>query len=118
MLRKLLFWSFAVVFPLPLILTYEFVATEPDLLKFYVFLGLIAYTWWLLSIVLSVRPAWLHRFVGLPAIYGLHGALGVLAIAAVYVHSDNSYSPSHLARILGIGGSMERSQCCATRCSL
>ncbi|WP_328370243.1 FAD-binding oxidoreductase [Streptomyces sp. NBC_00457] len=104
MLRKLLFWSFAVVFPLPLILTYEFVATEPDLLKFYVFLGLIAYTWWLLSIVLSVRPAWLHRFVGLPAIYGLHGALGVLAIAAVYVHSDNSYSPSHLARILGDWG--------------
>ncbi|WP_327725414.1 FAD-binding oxidoreductase [Streptomyces europaeiscabiei] len=101
MLRKLLFWSFAVLFPLPLILTYEFVADESDLLKFYIFLGLIAYTWWLLAIVLSVRPAWLHRFVGLPSIYGLHGALGILAIAAAYIHRDNSYSPSPLAWVLG-----------------
>ncbi|WP_330288731.1 FAD-binding oxidoreductase [Streptomyces sp. NBC_00576] len=101
MLRKLLFWSFAVVFPLPLVLTYDLVADEPERLKFYVFLGLIAYTWWLLSIVLSVRPSWLHRFVGLPSIYGLHGALGVVAIAAAYIHRDNSYSPDRLARILG-----------------
>ncbi|MFJ4641994.1 FAD-binding oxidoreductase [Streptomyces bobili] len=97
----MLFWSVAVVFPLPLVLTYDFLATEPEPLKFYILLGLIAYTWWLLSIVLSVRPPWLDRFVGLPSIYGLHGMLGVLAIAAAYVHRDNSYSPSRLARDLG-----------------
>ncbi|AQU70105.1 FAD-binding oxidoreductase [Streptomyces niveus] len=101
MLHKLLFWGFAVVFPLPLVFTYDFVATVPPSLKFYIFLGLIAYAWWLLSIALSVRPSWLDRFVGLPSIYGLHGMLGVLAIALAYVHSDYSYSPSQLARDLG-----------------
>jgi hypothetical protein len=68
MLRKLLFWSFTVVFPLPLVVTYDYLATEPGPLKFYIFLGLIAYAWWLLSILLSVRPYWLDRFVGLPSI--------------------------------------------------
>jgi predicted ferric reductase len=101
MLRKLLLWSFAVGFPLPLVFTYDAVSTAPGPLKFYIFLGLIAYAWWLLSILLSVRPPWLDRFVGLPSIYGLHGMLGVLAIIAAYVHRDNSYSPSSLARDLG-----------------
>ncbi|MCT9137596.1 FAD-binding oxidoreductase [Streptomyces violarus] len=101
MLRKLLFWSLTVVFPFPLVQTYDSLSTDPGPLKFYVFLGLIAYTWWLLSIVLSVRPSWLHRFVGLPSIYGLHGMLGVLAIAAAYMHREYSYSPSWLARDLG-----------------
>jgi predicted ferric reductase len=101
MLRKVLFWSVAVIFPLPLVLTYDSVATEPEQLRFYIFLGLFAYSWWLLSIVLSVRPPWLDRFVGLPSIYGLHGMLGVLAIFAAYIHSENSYSPSRLARYLG-----------------
>lgn len=101
MLRKLLFWSLAVVFPFPLVQTYDSLATDPGPLKFYIFLGLIAYTWWLLSIMLSVRPSWLHRFVGLPSIYGLHGMLGVLAIVAAYMHREYSYSPSQLARDLG-----------------
>ncbi|MFI6693050.1 FAD-binding oxidoreductase [Streptomyces sp. NPDC050433] len=102
MLRKLLFWSFAVVFPLPLVFTYDFVATTvPPSLKFYIFLGLIAYAWWLLSIALSTRPSWLDRFVGLPSIYGLHGMLGVLAIGMAYVHREYSYSPTPLARNLG-----------------
>nr|WP_253268093.1 FAD-binding oxidoreductase [Streptomyces asoensis] len=101
MLRKLLFWSLPVAFPLPLVLTYDSLADEPPLLKFYIFLGLIAYTWWLLSIALSVRPSWLHRFVGLPSIYGLHGVLGLLAVGAAYLHRDYSYSPSRLARTMG-----------------
>ncbi|WP_326758976.1 FAD-binding oxidoreductase [Streptomyces phaeochromogenes] len=101
MLRKLLFWSLAVLFPFPLVQTYDSLADDPPQLKFYIFLGLIAYTWWLLSIALSVRPSWLHRFVGLPAIYGLHGMLGVLAVVAAYVHREFSYSPSGLARDLG-----------------
>ncbi|MGW0201231.1 hypothetical protein, partial [Nonomuraea sp. NPDC003201] len=71
MLRKLLFWSCAVVFPLPLVLTYDSLSTDPEQLKLYIFLGLTAYAWWLMSILLSVRPSWLDRFVGLPAIFGL-----------------------------------------------
>ncbi|AXG81596.1 FAD-binding oxidoreductase [Streptomyces paludis] len=101
MLRKPLFWSVAIVFPLPLVLTYDAVSTAPDVLKFYIFLGLVAYAWWLLSILLSVRPSWLDRFVGLPAIYGLHGMLGALAIVAAYVHGDFGYASNSLARDLG-----------------
>ncbi|MFD7325637.1 FAD-binding oxidoreductase [Streptomyces sp. NPDC059875] len=104
MLRKLLFWGFAVVFPLPLILTYNVQGTAPGPLKYYIFLGLAAYSWWLLSILLSVRPPWLDRLVGLPAIYGLHGMLGILAIVAAYLHRDLSYSPSQLAGDLGNWG--------------
>ncbi|MEV0777447.1 FAD-binding oxidoreductase [Streptomyces sp. NPDC050428] len=96
-----MFWSVTVVFPLPLVLTYDSVATEPEQLRFYIFLGLVAYSWWLLAIALSVRPPWLDRLVGLKSIYGLHGMLGVLAICAAYLHSENSYSPSQLARDLG-----------------
>ncbi|MFH8655177.1 ferric reductase [Streptomyces afghaniensis] len=85
-------------------LTYDSVATEPEQLRFYIFLGLVAYGWWLLAIALSVRPPWLDRLVGLPSIYGLHGMLGFLAIYAAYEHSENSYSPSQLARDLGDWG--------------
>ncbi|MEV4033632.1 FAD-binding oxidoreductase [Streptomyces umbrinus] len=101
MLRKLLFWSVAVAFPLPLVLVYRGQAREPDQLKYYITLGLVAYSWWLLSILLSVRPTWLDRRVGLPSVYGLHGMLGVLAVVLAYVHRDNSYSGDQLAILLG-----------------
>lgn len=101
MLRKLLFWGCAVVFPLPLLFTFDALPTDPEQVKLYIFLGITAYAWWLLSILLSVRPSWLDRFVGLPSIYGLHGILGVLAIGAAYIHRENTYSPSLLARDLG-----------------
>jgi predicted ferric reductase len=104
MVRKLMFWSVAVVFPLPLVLTYSFQSTDPWRLKYYILLGLVAYTWWLLSIVLSVRPPWLDRLVGLPSIYGLHGMLGVLAVVAAYIHSENGYAPNRVARFLGDWG--------------
>ncbi|MEV7889644.1 hypothetical protein ACWD3I_43955 [Streptomyces sp. NPDC002817] len=77
MLRKLLFWSLAVVFPFPLVQTYDSVADDPGPLRFYVFLGLIAYTWWLLSIV-----------------------LGVPAVVAACTHREYSYAPTRLARNL------------------
>jgi predicted ferric reductase len=100
-LRKLLFWSITVVFPLPLILVYNSVAREPDGLKFYITLGFVAYSWWLLSVLLSIRPRWLDRAVGLSSIYGLHGVLGVLALVLAFVHRDNSYSGDALAILLG-----------------
>ena len=100
-LRKLLFWCLAVVFPVPLILTYNSLAREPEQLRFYIVLGLTAYAWWLLAVLLSVRPPWLERLVGLPSIYGLHGMLGVLAVGLAFVHRDNSYSGNRLAIFLG-----------------
>ncbi|MFF1255035.1 FAD-binding oxidoreductase [Pseudarthrobacter sp. NPDC058329] len=103
-LRRLVFWSVTVLFPLPLVIVYWVLAREPEQLKFFVTLGLVAYAWWLLSVLLSVRPVWLERVVGLPVIYGLHGMLGVLAIVLAFVHRDNSYSGEQLAVLLGDWG--------------
>jgi len=101
MWRKLAFWGFAMAFPLPLVFTYDELGTEPVPLRIDIFFGLFAYSWWLLSIVLSVRPPWLERLVGLPSIYGLHGMLGVLALGAAYLHRDTAYADNALARDLG-----------------
>lgn len=100
-LRRLLFWSVAIAFPLPLVIVYDVIATEPASLKRIILFGLIAYCWWLLAILLSVRPRWLDRFVGLPSIYGLHGMLGVLALVLAYIHHEYSYTGNRLARDLG-----------------
>ncbi|MFD4351227.1 FAD-binding oxidoreductase [Nocardia sp. NPDC058518] len=101
LLRTLAFWSCAVIFPLPLIFTYYSMAREPEQLRFYIVIGLTAYSWWLLSILLSVRSRRLERIVGLPAIYGLHGMLGLAAVSMAFVHRDNSYSGNQLAIFLG-----------------
>lgn len=49
-------------------------------------LGIAAYAWWTEAIFLSARPAWMERAVGLPALYAIHGTLGVLALAASGMH--------------------------------
>lgn len=102
--RKLLFWGIALAFPLPLVWVLN--AQLPDVLnvRFFISLGAIAYCWWLLSVLLSVRPRWLDRYVGLPQIYALHGMLGVFAIAAAYVHQENTFAASSTARGLGEWG--------------
>jgi predicted ferric reductase len=102
--RKLAFWTFAMAFPLPLVLTYDELQMEPPALRIDIFLGLFAYAWWLLAILLSLRPPWLERMVGLPSIYGLHGMLGVLAIVAAHLHSDQAYADNALAGDLGTWG--------------
>lgn len=104
MLWKMLFWSLSVIFPLPLVLAYDALAREPGQLKLIIVLGLTAYAWWLLAILLSVRPAWLDRRIGLRSVYGLHGMLGVLAVVLAFVHQDNSYSGNQLAIFLGEWG--------------
>ncbi|PZF56373.1 ferric reductase [Curtobacterium sp. MCSS17_008] len=71
------------------------------MLKFPIVLGLTAYSWWLLAVLLSLRPPWLERVVGLPAIYGLHGMLGVLAVVLAHFHRTSLYAGEALAILLG-----------------
>ncbi|MGJ0183935.1 FAD-binding oxidoreductase [Corynebacterium glyciniphilum] len=103
-LRVIALWASAVVFPLPLMLVYDAISTEPVVLKQLVLFAIIAYCWWLLAILLSVRPRWLDRFVGLPAVYRLHGVLGIGALVLAYIHDQNSYTSNRLARTLGDWG--------------
>ncbi|WP_415477336.1 hypothetical protein [Bifidobacterium psychraerophilum] len=63
--------------------------------------GLVAYVWWLASVVLSTRPRWLDRHVGLPALYAVHGMLGVLAIVLATIHVQFSFSMHAIIRNLG-----------------
>ena len=102
--RIVALWAVAVVFPLPLMLVYEAVATEPVNLMQLVQFALISYCWWLLAILLSVRPRWLDRFVGLPAVYRLHGVLGLGALVFAWIHHQNSYTSNRLAHTLGDWG--------------
>lgn len=98
------FWTTAVIFPLPLLVS--LVGLDPAAWKEHwaVLMGVVAYAWWLLAILLSVRPQWLDRKVGLPSIYALHGLLGVFALGAAYLHKDNSNTGIELAAQLGDWG--------------
>ena len=49
-------------------------------------LGVVAYVWMLECVVLSTRPRRLDRLIGLPAVYTMHGTLGVAALAAAAAH--------------------------------
>ncbi len=99
--RPLLLWSVVVAFPAPLLLVMNAQMSDAPRMKLYISLGLVAYCWWLLAILLSVRPAWLDRRVGLPQVYALKGLLGVLAIAAAYLHRENTFAAGTLPGNLG-----------------
>lgn len=98
---KLALWSATVLFPLPLVLLLNAELDDAFEMKFFISLGLIAYSWWLLGILLSVRPAWLDRIVGLPSIYALHGTLALFAIVPAFLHRENTFIPTPLPAILG-----------------
>ena len=103
-LRIVVLWATAVLFPLPLMLVYDAIATEPENLKQRVLFGLISYSWWLLAILLSIRPRWLDRRVGLPKVYRLHGFLGLGALVLVYIHEQNSYTSNRFTQTFGEWG--------------
>ncbi|MFF2653103.1 ferric reductase [Streptomyces sp. NPDC058045] len=103
-LRTVALWAAAVAFPMPLMLVYEAVATEPVNLMQLVQFALIAYCWWLLAILLSARPRWLDRLVGLPQVYRLHGVLGLGALVLAFIHHQDSYTSNGLAHTLGDWG--------------
>jgi predicted ferric reductase len=101
MTRSLLFYAAALLFPLPLVVVLNTQLTDAARVRMVISLGLIAYCWWLAAILLSVRPTWLDRWVGLPQIYALHGSLGIAALVVAYLHIDNNYAHNMLARDVG-----------------
>lgn len=99
--RRAAMWALIVVVPAPLVAVLN--ASMPDTfnVRWPASVGLIAYCWWLLALVLSTRPRWADRWVGLPQVYLLHGVLGVGAIAAAFLHRENSFAADDLVKRLG-----------------
>lgn len=63
--------------------------------------GIVAYVWWLAIVYLSTRPQWLDRAIGLPAMYFVHGMLGVFALFAAIYHWYLSFSMHEEIKLTG-----------------
>lgn len=50
-------------------------------------LGMISYIWMLESIVISTRPKWMEKKIGLLDMYKIHGTLGTMAIFVMLIHN-------------------------------
>jgi len=85
-----LFWlAVLFVLPAPLIVTVA-LGLKGTLNQSAIFgsqVGTIAYVWMLLVTVLSEKPRWLDRLIGLPEVYFLHGMVGIMAIVLAFWHS-------------------------------
>lgn len=94
-------WLVLVVSPLPLIIILNrgLVDTPGHLLAYD--LGIVAYVWWLMIVLLATRPHWLTQRIGMPALYGIHGALGVMALVAATIHRFTAFSMFPLIKETG-----------------
>lgn len=85
-------WLVLIIAPLPLIviLNRGIIDTAAHVTAYD--FGVVAYVWWLMIVLLSTRPRWLERRIGMPAIYAIHGALAVMALIAATIHRFYSFS--------------------------
>ncbi|MGT2637832.1 FAD-binding oxidoreductase [Streptococcus ratti] len=93
--------SILLALPMPLIILLNTSLVDTGLNLFLYDLGLVAYVWWLAIVYLSTRPQWLDRLIGLPAMYFVHGMLGVLALIAVFFHQQFLFSMHREIRLTG-----------------
>ena len=94
-------WLVLVISPLPLIIILNrgLVDTPGHLLAYD--LGIVAYVWWLMIVLLATRPHWLTQRIGMPALYAIHGALGVMALVAATIHRFTAFSMFPLIKETG-----------------
>ena len=99
-------------FPLIIILNRGLIDTPGHLLAYD--LGVVAYVWWLMIILMSTRPHWLIQQIGMPALYAIHGALGVMALIAATIHRFTSFSMFPLIKkYCLVFGNLFISLCCS-----
>jgi len=92
------------VLPLPLVLLLNLTLLEPTRTLLGYDFGIIAYVWWLSIVLLSTKPQWLDRRIGLPAMHFVHGMLGVLASVLICFHAIISLSMATVdLRVKNIG---------------
>lgn len=94
-------WLVLLLLPVPLIIIMNsgLIDSSEHLLAYD--LGIVAYVWWLAIVLLSTRPRWLTRRLGMPALYAIHGALGILALVAATAHRFTSFSMFPLIKETG-----------------
>lgn len=90
-----------IIIPLPVVVALNTGLVESAQNRLVYDLGVVAYVWWLVIVGLSTRPQWLDRYIGLPAMYFVHGMLGVLALGLATLHVLNSFSMDPLIKNLG-----------------
>lgn len=94
-------WLAMVIIPLPLVLLLNHgVIDTPEHLAAYD-CGAFAYVWWLLIVLLSTRQRWLTQRIGMPALYGIHGGLGMMALVAATIHRFTSFSMFPTIKVTG-----------------
>lgn len=94
-------WLVLIISPFPLIviLNRGLIDTPEHLLAYD--LGIVAYVWWLMIVLMSTRPHWLVQRIGMPALYAIHGALGIMALIAATIHRFTSFSMFPLIKQTG-----------------
>lgn len=94
-------WLVLIIVPFPLIviLNRGLIDTPEHLLVYD--LGVFAYVWWLMIVLLATRPHWLTQRIGMPALYAIHGAFGVMALIAATIHRLASFSMFPLIKQTG-----------------
>lgn len=99
-----IFWGvILIVFPLPLVQLLN-IAVEgifsPTRLVMIDF-GVTAYCYWLMAVLLSTRPLWIDKLIGLPKMYFVHSFLGIMAIILGFLHLNGLDSMSSNVRLTG-----------------
>ena len=89
MVKKLLYTFIYFLSPIPIILTlYNADPVKygiPEVLIPMIF-GAVAFSWLSWQFVVSARPKFLEKEFGMAKLYGFHGIMAVIAIAAVLIH--------------------------------
>lgn len=102
-MKKALFylWLSFFIVPLPLIVLFNKAVVNSGSNQFYYDAGIVAYCWWLMSVMLATRPRWLVQQVSLPKLYLMHALLGVGAIILSFLHRHNLVSMGNLIHWTG-----------------
>ena len=94
-------WLASVILPLPLVFLLNRGIIDTPSHLFAYDCGVFAYIWWLMIVILATRPRWMIQQIGMPALYGIHGGLGVMALIAATIHRFTSFSMFPLIRMTG-----------------
>ncbi|MBN2221650.1 MAG: hypothetical protein JW708_05525 [Vallitaleaceae bacterium] len=104
-MKRILFLLIYFLSPLPLI--YILYQTNPsryqDLTSLLAMvLGVLGYSWFIWQFVLSARPRFLDRLLGLSRVYRLHGIMGIVSIGLALTHKivqENRFKESFMTSL-------------------